>query len=289
MVGIDLWSDEATISADVVLRQQGLAMATIPPFPSPTPTEISTTATPAVTATGSCAPAANISAILDAEHEKIVNESHARAAIVVTVIGSLIALGLILNAILWGLRVRDRRRDRKHIREISEEDPASSQRSLSAPSPTVAFNKRTSNSSRLSLRERRHSHNRTPSIASDSIEVIKPKMAHSDQLTKNSSKEILITTPSPTVVNSPTSPTAVNSPMSEAHSPVTPSSVAAIVRRSISPLNSPTFTGSKFGSIAEAYDEVPEDPTDLEGYAIYEKGKRESEKPRIGRQHNWMD
>ena len=290
LVGVDLWSDEATISAGVVLERQGLRLETVPPLLTPSITAVVAAPT-TTTDIGSDLPA-NISAILDAEHAKIVNEAHAKAVIVVTVIGSLIALGLFLNAALWLMRIRHRNKAKTGITEVSGRDNTDSRRDLAAPSPIIAM-KRDSTSSRMSLRERRHSSARTPSFASDYlVEIARGALGPHDESLRppHRDRDTMTTSASATVVNSPTSEThtlTATGPNSHRFVSVSPSEDSPTL-----PYRKLVFTArdvKHFGNIAEAYDDVPEDPADLGGYAQYERCKRETERARMAKQPMWYE
>jgi len=238
----------------------------------------------------------HISKLLEAERKKIVNESHARAVIVITVIGILIAMGLIMNAVLWILRLKHRRNAKRSVVEASGDSRMESRCNLAAPSPVIARNRM---SSRFSNISRRCSQTSNHSEVSDIVTLNAMAAADFDsdggeQLPKERYNGAYPTSPhhilpfppiSPISPISPLSPLVAECPMAVPYSPVQ--------GHALPPRTSSIAPGLENGkeqvNIAEAYDDAPEDPVELGGYAIYERCKKATERARMAKQPRWVE
>lgn len=239
----------------------------------------------------------NFAALLDAERKKIANETHEKAIIVSTAVGALLAIGLILNAIVWGSRLRHRRLAKQRIREAGLQETSDVERNASAPPPDVAY-KRTS--SRLSMLSRRHSQWSHHSDVSEvlSLDAIASRAFDPSEggsganmnieinrihpaRTSSASADLLETSSRASV---PAEPTLQNTPPIA----MTPSKQSLALRTT--PKQTVYSVDEKSSLyVAEAYDDVPENPTELSGYAVYGRCKRETERARMAKQSQYTD
>ncbi|KIW06226.1 uncharacterized protein PV09_02702 [Verruconis gallopava] len=284
LFAVDPASPNATVNAAEVLEDQGITPVPVPTslFSLSKPSTVSSSVLSTLFSPASTGQPTNTTStppatcLTTSEVSKMVNNAHANASIAGQIIGSLVATGLIMNAILWCQRKRCKQRLKAKVQETTGKANMIIHGNSCTPSPSFGFKR---SSSKLSFQDQSNSHSRSisrsshqhhfhesePSTANQSVSHLSNTNPENETSIASAAIERRTLLPS-----SPTSPHRVHKKQLSSHEISLPFHASG--------------SSSTLRNIAEAYDEAPEDPSDLDRYVTFEAARKAAERIRLARQ-----